>query len=113
MINNFTDQGSAKEANAVFNELSTIASNASVGIELLRKDAYTSFERALVGLNRRRHGISRIPLDGVAYKFAVGDFYDTDQSNTTATVRADCGEVCLNEKSSPGGAGILSTTFTA
>jgi hypothetical protein len=56
---------------------------------------------------------ARVLPQGVAVRFVVSDFNDIDQSQTTATIRADTAAATLRERREPSQVLVSSTSFTA
>ena len=81
-------------------------------IETARLDTLVRFERRLSAMNGRRQRANRLLAPRVVTRFAVSDFLDIDQAQTTATVRADVQAVTLRERQTPTDATIRTQRFS-
>lgn len=82
-------------------------------LEQKRLNTLLEFNRCLSAMNGRRQRANRAESVGILGTFHVSDFIDIDQTNTTATVRADSQSVSLKERQTPVDTTIASVAFTA
>jgi|SRR4051812_38225158 hypothetical protein len=59
------------------------------------------FEQGLSALNARRQRAARVNAPDIACRFIVSDMLDIDQSQTSATIRADASAVSLKREADP------------
>ena len=82
-------------------------------MEELRIGALLQVQRGLSRLIGYRGQALRAPAAGLAATFLVSDLQNTDQTQTTATVRADSASVSLRERKSPTNSVIKSLSFSS
>jgi hypothetical protein len=77
-----------------------------------RNTALINFNRQVEALNNRGSVTNRLLGTTTLVNFVTTDFLDVDQTQTSATIRADAGSVSLCEKNQPLSFGDKSTVFT-
>jgi hypothetical protein len=82
-------------------------------IKTTRGNTLFRFEQGLSALNARRQRAARVNAPDIACRFLVSDMLDIDQSETSATIRADASAVSLKERSRSSKASIRSLTFSS
>lgn len=102
----------ASEMNLAFSDLQAQGNSILNTLSEVQLTTLVDYQRRLDAINARRQKVARAAAPGIT-DFVVSDFCSIDQTQTTATVRADTASVTLRERSVPGQVEVLSTTFTS
>jgi hypothetical protein len=106
-------ESSASILNNQFIALQQQGQSALNNLNNISLEALIEVQRGLMRLNGYRCRANRALTPGLAAAFHVSDFQDINQTNTTATVRADAQSVTLAERKQPGNVVVASTTFSS
>src|ERR1035441_8212387 len=104
-------QGSASQLMAVFNSLLAQGQSILNTIDSHRTLSVVNFQQKVEALNSRRQRANRAQVPYTAVNFVATDFLDVDQTQTSATVRADAQAVTLQERSVTTNAVVQSQLF--
>ena len=83
------EAASASKLMGAFNVLRNQGQQLLTTLGTYRTDSLVSFEQRVEALNSRRERANRVKSSYVAVRFVATDLLDMDQTQTSATVRAD------------------------
>lgn len=114
LVNLFQDGEESSQSKLVELLESIRATGQSVldDLEDARVQVLLKIEQGLSALNARQQRANRLVSSNVIGRFVVSDFFNIDQANTTATVRADSQSVTLKERKRPSEGVIRFIKFT-
>lgn len=107
------EESSQKQMTEVLGELQGRGQSVLDDLEAARLEVLLRIEQGLSALNARRQRANRLVSSNIIGRFVVSDFFNIDQANTTATVRADSQSVTLKERKRPSEGNVRSVRFTA
>ncbi len=110
----FTYLEEAKQSKMVDNleDIRSLGDSILTLLEVDRVETLVDFDKRLSALNARRQRANRTNSPHRLLLFTVADMLDLNQSQTTASVRADVSSASLRERAVPTDADIRSTKFT-
>lgn len=106
--------GAPASASQLMTAFNTLRSQGQAVLDALvnyRTASLVDFGQKVEALNSRRQRANRVKAPFTAAEFIISDFLDLDQTNTSATVRADSQAVTLQEKATETNAVIQSQGF--
>jgi hypothetical protein len=107
----FGEVASASQLMAAFNVLWNQGENILNALTNYRNLSLVDFQQQVEALNSRLQRANRISPPYTTVNFVTTDFLDIDQTQTSATVRADAQAVTLKERSTTTNAVIQNQTF--
>ena len=107
----FGEVASASQLMAAFNVLWNQGENILNTLTGYRNMSLVDFQQQVEALNSRLQRANRISPPYTTVDFVTTDFLDIDQTQTSATVRADAQAVTLKERSTTTNAVIQNQTF--
>ena len=107
----FGEVASASQLMAAFNVLWNQGENILNTLTNYRNLSLVDFQQQVEALNSRLQRANRISPPYTTVNFVTTDFLDIDQTQTSATVRADAQAVTLKERSTTTNAVIRNQTF--
>ena len=107
----FGEVASASQLMAAFNVLWNQGENILNTLTGYRNMSLVDFQQQVEALNSRLQRANRISAPYTTVDFVTTDFLDIDQTQTSATVRADAQAVTLKERSTTTNAVIQNQTF--
>jgi hypothetical protein len=106
------EAASASKLMGAFNVLRNQGQQLLTTLGTYRTDSLVSFEQRVEALNSRRERANRVKSSYVAVRFVATDLLDMDQTQTSATVRADTQAVTLQERQTATNAIVQQQTFS-
>ena len=107
----YGEVASASQLMAAFNILWNQGENIVNTLTSYRNKSLVNFQQKVEALNSRLQQANRLNAPYTTVDFITTDFLDIDQTQTSATVRADASAVTLKERSTTTNAVIQSQTF--